>query len=108
MAKLDGWVEQISVAHPAYRWQKKSPVTGHTAFSSEPPHYFLNRDHVMPLVEKLCADVVVKRKFIFALQDILGISRDKPTSFLVEFDLLTATPLQLCEALLRALNLWEE
>jgi len=75
--------------------------------------YLHSYDAIIPLIQKQCGDNTqsTRVKFLNTLRQLIGVN--KPTNkvgtpLVSDFDLIVATPFQLCEALLRATGKWKE
>jgi hypothetical protein len=71
-------------------------------------NYRTSYDAIIPLIMKLDKSEGLSFRVLFlnALRAIL--QRDLGKNAISDFEMLTATPAQLCEALLRAHNLWKD
>jgi hypothetical protein len=107
-AKLDGWIEEYpNLPQKPIHYRKEFPDRYRIVDDVRNlPNYLTSRDAIMPLVIKWCDRVERKAKFLDILKSILEIPLG---AFLHEtFALVTASPRQLCEALLRATGRWKD
>lgn len=104
VAELDGWNST------QYLVDSKETVSFEERLENEPgfvPDYLHSYDAIIPVIEKqFCGDESGEAEFIHWLS--VAINSGFIKSKLISFSLLVATPLQLCEALLRSVGKWKD
>jgi hypothetical protein len=114
-AELDGF-ERCPDASCAYRkaqhWHKDMRVFFPEPYSNPMlPQYLTSHDAILPLIAKL--DPHKRNDFISELWTVCGFEATSPNfwteyNFRAMFGLITATPSQLTDALLKATGMWKD
>jgi hypothetical protein len=97
VAGLDGWQRRLT------GWQKY-PHTPLTPTEQLPP-YLTSRDAIVPVIAKVCNTKPKQMNFLSWLHIVLKLRLMKDRDCWFYF--VTATPAQLCEALLSATEKWK-
>jgi hypothetical protein len=95
-----GWKKQKS-QNPDFKWV----WTKGDSYEFAMPNYAQSRDSAISAVVELCGSGMLKMKFIHRLRDELGTYTRNLSPSGELFEMLTATPEQICTALVKALNL---
>lgn len=110
VAKLDGWIREEKT-HPRFytrivHWIKRIGTFERKIVESELPPYITSRDAIIPVIERHDeVSYCLMHELRMILTDDLGCESPKEIN---EWDMLTATPKQLCIALLKATGKWKE
>lgn len=102
VAELDGWkLNEFNRQVPP----NLHPLNNANCDYQFPP-YLTSRDAIVPVIEKIIESYGNQLSFYTSLQRLVIKQTDNPYS--IEFSCITATPQQLCEALLRTTGKWKD
>ena len=116
LAELDGfewysfWYQDQDESHPRKAGKGKNKgdfneLSKTGSYDDELPPYLTSRDSIIPVIEKMPTEN--RMEFINILEDI-AYTKEFGNYWDVQFAIITATPQQLAEALLRATSKWKE
>lgn len=111
MAKLDGYVD-CSITHKVagrivQYGRKSAPASDHERRYEVPlPAYLTSHDAVQRVIGKLDYDTLMQVTWAIQVSTTKG--NHSPIRSDLDIGLLTATPRQKCEAILRATGRWEK